>query len=326
MSMGHSHGHGHGHGAGAGHAHGHALHTHGALTTRAALASVAMAISLVGLKGWAAWQSGSTAMLGSLADTALDLVASLVTLVGVRIAAQPADDDHRFGHGKAEAVVALVQVIIITISALGIAWRSVDQLRHGATVGEPALGIGVSAIAIIATIALISYQRYVIAQTNSVAIKSDNLHYVSDLALNVAVIIALILDHYLAVRGADPAFGVLIALWLLYGAWQTTSHVLDQLMDKEWPAERKKQFIDIALTIPEAQGIHDLRTRTSGAHEFVQFHLWLEPDMTIAQAHDVMDRVEDELHKNFPNVEILIHPDPAGHADPVRFTPSEAAG
>jgi ferrous-iron efflux pump FieF len=310
--------HGHSH---AGHHHGG--HSHGALTTRAALASVAMALALVGLKGWAAWTTGSTAMLGSLADTALDLLASVITLIGVRVAAQPADDDHRFGHGKAEAVVALVQVIIISISALGIAWRAIDRLREGAVTAQAEQGIGVSIIAIVATLGLLAYQNMIIRRTGSVAIKADNLHYRSDLALNAAVIIALVLEQYMGIFGADPAFGIIIALWLIYGAWHTMHMVLDQLMDREWSADRKLHFVEVATRNPEAKGIHDLRTRTSGSHEFVQFHLWVRPDMTVLEAHDVMDRVEADLMREFPGVEILIHPDPEGHEDELGYIPSE---
>jgi ferrous-iron efflux pump FieF len=293
------------------------------LTTRAAIASVVMATALVGMKAWAAWTTGSTAMLGSLADTGLDLLASIITLIGVRVASRPADDDHRFGHGKAEAVVALFQVVIISVSALAIGWRAIERLRTGAVTTEAEYGIAVSAIAILATLALIAYQRMVVRKTGSVAIKADNLHYTSDLALNGAVIVALVLESYGGLHGADPLFGVLIAGWLLYGAWSTASHVLDQLMDKEWPAERKKQFIEVAMRIPEAAGIHDLRTRSSGAHEFAQFHLWMRGSLTLTEAHAVMDRVEAELAKEFPGVEILIHPDPEGHKDELAYTPSE---
>lgn len=296
----------------------------GSLTTKAAIASLCVAALLVSMKAWAAWTTGSTAMLGSLADTALDLLASVITLIGVRVASRPADDDHRFGHGKAEAVVALFQVIIISVSALGIGWRAIERLRAGAVTTEAESGIAVSAIAILATLALITYQRMVVRRTGSVAIKADSLHYSSDLALNSAVIVALLLESKAGLHGADPLFGVLIAGWLLYGAWTTASHVLDQLMDKEWPAERKKQFIEVAMRIPEAAGIHDLRTRTSGAHEFAQFHLWMDGKLTLTEVHAVMDRVEAELAKEFPGVEILIHPDPEGHRDELGYTPSES--
>ena len=290
-------------------------HQHGALTARAALASVATAAFLLVLKALAAWQTGSVAMLGSLADTALDLVASLVTLYGVRIAATPADHDHRFGHGKAEALAALFQVVLISLSAVGIGWRAVDRLIHRETTANAEYGIGVSLAAIAATLLLIWYQRRVIARTRSVAIEADKVHYQSDLLLNGSVIAALVLDQFLGVSGADPVLGMAIALWLAWGAWRASSRAVDQLMDKEWPEEKRSRFVEVAARHPELKGLHDLRTRTSGAHDFVQFHVWMDPDMTIAAAHDVVEEVEVKLAREFPGVEILIHIDPVGQVD-----------
>jgi ferrous-iron efflux pump FieF len=284
-------------------------------TIRAALASVATALFLLGLKAYASAQTGSVAMLGSLADTAFDLVASLVTLWSVRVAAQPADEDHRFGHGKAEALAALFQVSLITISAAGIGWRAIDRLISGETTAHAEYGIGVSIAALAATLLLIRYQRRVIAKTGSVAIRADNIHYASDLLLNGSVIAALVLDQYLGLRGADPLFGVGIAAWLMFGAWRAAGTAIDQLMDREWPQEKRQRFLAVAAQHPELKGIHDLRTRTSGTHDFVQFHVWVAPEMSVAAAHRVMDEVEAKLAKEFPGVEILIHPDPEGHQE-----------
>ncbi|MBB5684542.1 cation diffusion facilitator family transporter [Sphingobium boeckii] len=290
-------------------------HDHGRLTRNAALASVATALVLLALKLYAAAVTGSVAMLGSLADTALDLIASLVTLLGVRVAAQPADDKHRFGHGKAEAIAALFQVIVISMSALAIGARAISRLIAGEVTANAEYGIGVSIIALLVTFALLAYQRHVIARTRSIAIRADNVHYQSDLLLNGAVIAALVLDQYLGLGWIDPVFGVLIALWLLYGAWRASTQAIDQLMDKEWPAEKRQRFLDIAARHPEFIGIHDLRTRTSGSRDFVQFHVWVSPDMTIAEAHRAMDAMEATLMAEFPDTEIIIHPDPEGHND-----------
>ncbi len=285
------------------------------LTARAALASVATAIFLLTLKSIAAWKTGSVAMLGSLADSGLDLLASLVTLYGVRIASMPADHDHRFGHGKAEALAALFQVGLITASSVAIGWRAIVSLTADRPTESAELGIGVSLIAIAATFALLYYQRRVIARTRSVAIQADNVHYQSDLLLNLSVIAALVLDQYLGMTGADPVFGIAIALWLAWGAFRASSHAIDQLMDKEWPEEKRRRFVEVIARQPELKGIHDLRTRRSGAKDFVQFHVWVDPGMTVAEAHDVMDAVEARLEREFPGVEILIHVDPEGQVD-----------
>jgi ferrous-iron efflux pump FieF len=293
------------------------------LTRRAALASIAMALFLIGLKTWASLQTSSMAMLGSLADSGLDLVASLVVLLGVRVAAQPADADHRFGHGKAEALAALVQVVLIIFSALFIGYNSIERLLRGAQTADAELGIGVSLVAIALTFALITYQRHVIRRTGSVAIGTDRLHYASDLILNGSVIAALALDQYAGLPGADAVFGLLIALWLLWGAWTSSSHALDQLMDREWPDELRERFLAAAAEYPELAGLHDLRTRTSGTHHFAQFHVWVQADWTVREAHDCMDRIEEELQRRFPGTEILIHLDPEGHTDRETMLSSE---
>ena len=283
-----------------------------ALNRSAALASIAVALLLVGLKAWAAWSTGSTAMLGSLADTVLDLVASLATLAGVWVAAQPDDENHRFGHGKAEALAAMFQVVLISISALTLAVRAVDQWLGGHRPEEAEGGIAVSVIAMAATFALLAWQRHVIRKTRSLAIATDHVHYQSDLLLNLAVIAALALDQYAGISGADPAFGLAIAAWLGWGAWGASQQAIEQLMDHEWPEEKKQRFLEVVARHPELKGLHDLRTRTSGNRDFVQFHVAVDPQMTVRAAHDVMDDIEDKLLEEFPGIEILIHPDPEG--------------
>ena len=288
---------------------------HAKLTQRAALASVSMALFLLGLKSYAALETGSIAMLASVADTALDVVASLVTLFGVWVAALPADEDHRYGHGKAESLAALVQVGIIAVSAVGIAWRAVERLLAEQPTEDAEYGIAVSLVAIGATLCLLAYQRSVIRRTGSVAIQADHVHYQTDLLLNLSVIAAIVADQLVGMTGADPVFGILIAAWLLYGAVRASREAVDQLMDKEWSEERRIAFARTAGEHPASRGVHDLRTRTSGVHQFAQFHIWMDPLMTVAEAHDVMEEIEARLAREFPGVEVLIHLDPEGKVD-----------
>lgn len=285
------------------------------LAKSAALASMSVAAVLVAIKIWASWRTGSSAMLGSLADSALDLVASLTTFFGVWIAAFPADREHRFGHGKAEAVAAMVQVMLIGVSIVLILLHSVRQLAGGARIEAPDEGIAVSLIAIALTLGLLAWQRYVLRRTGSVAIKADHLHYQSDMLLNVAVIAALTLEGFGGLSGADPVFGFLIAGWLGYGAFRAAGEAVDQLMDHEWPEHRRRELVEAVARHPDVSNLHNLRTRRSGNRDFVQFHLDVDPDLSVVAAHDIVERVEHDLLRRFPQAEVLIHIDPAGHTD-----------
>ena len=284
-------------------------------TRAAATASITVAVVLVGAKLWATLASGSTAMLGSLADSGLDLVASLVTLLGVWFASQPADREHRFGHGKAEALAAMVQVVLIAVSASAIAVRSIQRLVDPQPVTAVTEGIAVSGFAILATIALLAFQRYVIVRTGSVAIRADHVHYQADVLLNVAVIAALALSRYAGLPLADPLFGLAIAVWLMWGAWGAAIEAVDQLLDREWPDDKRAAFVAAAAEHPELSNLHDLRTRTSGTRDFAQFHVDLPGTMSVAEAHAIIDRVEADLAARFPGTELLVHIDPEGHVD-----------
>ena len=248
-----------------------------------------------------------------------------MTLYGVHIAGQRADEQHRFGHGKAESLVALFQVALIAASAVALAARAGLGLASGGAPVEAEAGILVSLIATGATVALLAYQRFVIARTRSVAIGADHLHYQSDLALNGAVIVALLLDRLTHVGWADAAFGLGIALWLARGAWLSGRIAVDQLMDREWPEERRRALLDVAATIPALKGMHDLRTRSSGTDEFAQFHMPFPADTSLADAHATMEAVEAQLSGSFPETRFFIHLHPDGYVDPERALPTVIA-
>lgn len=282
------------------------------LATRA---SVAVALTLVVSKLAAYLTTGSVSLLSSLADSTTDLLASLVTLFGVAWAARPADEEHRFGHGKAEPLAALAQAAFITGSAVFLSVQAVDRLLAPEPLRQTPVAVGVMLFSIALTAALLLFQRHVVARTGSVAVKADRLHYASDLAMNAAVIAALLVAALTGWTAADALCGLAIAAWLLRGAGEVAREALDLLMDRELPEEERRRIIDQVLAHPAARGVHDLRTRTDGTHIFVELHVEFDPDASVRDAHRATEEIEAALVALLPNVEASIHQEPAGLQD-----------
>ncbi|MDZ4382125.1 MAG: cation diffusion facilitator family transporter [Parvibaculum sp.] len=282
------------------------------LMRRATLAAVAVAVVLIMLKGVVFWFTGSIAMLGTLTDSLLDGAASLLNLFAVRASLAPADREHRFGHGKAEALAGLGQSIFIFGSAAYIVFEAVRRLLDPQPVAYSGAGIAVVVIAIVLTLALVAYQRHVVSETRSLAIEADSIHYRGDLFMNLSVIAALVLSGYLGFHWADPAFGILIAALIAWSAAKIVINAFDQLMDREFSEEDRDRIMDIARQHPEVVNLHELRTRTSGIYSFIQFHLELDGGISLTEAHRISDEVESEVMTAFPGAEVIIHQDPAG--------------
>jgi ferrous-iron efflux pump FieF len=282
----------------------------------ATYASVAVASLLIAAK-FAAWlETGSVALLSSLIDSLLDIVASIVNLLAVRHALTPADREHRFGHGKAEPLAVLGQSAFITGSALLLLAEAVRRLIQPVPVENPPAGIAVMAFSIVVTIALVLYQRYVVRRTGSIAITADELHYRSDLILNISVIAALILSGTFGLSVLDPLFGAAIGVWIIYSAARLARLSLVQLMDRELPDDEREKIRAIAQSHPEVAAAHDLRTRVAGPTAFIQIHIEMDGDISLARAHVISDEVEERLRAAYPNAEIMIHQDPEGVEEP----------
>jgi len=278
-------------------------------------ASMAVASTLIVAKLVAYWLTDSISLLSSLIDSSTDLMASTVAFVGVRQALRPADVDHRFGHGKAEAVAALAQAMFITGSGLFLAAEAVRRLRAPEHIDSGIVAVAVMVMSIILTLGLVVFQRHVVKITGSVAVGADHLHYSGDLLMNVAVIAAIVLTSWTGIAILDPLFGLGIAGFLLFGASRILREALDVLMDRELPPEERERIEKIIRGRNEVADVHDLRTRRSGTAEFVEFHMEVDPAMTVAAAHDIADAVEHEIAAAFPTAEIIIHQEPQGLAD-----------
>lgn len=297
-----------------------AIQQHNAqLMRRATYASLSVAIILIAIKLGAYLATGSMAMFSTLLDSVLDAAASLINMLAVRAALTPADREHRFGHGKAEPLAGLGQAAFITGSALFLMVGAVRSLWAPQAIENSALGIGVMGVSIILTLALVHYQRQVIRQTASLAIHADALHYVGDLLINVAVIAALLLSTFWKWHLADPLFALGIALYILRTAWQIITGSLDQLMDRELPEEDRVRIAQLASSHPEVLDFHDLRTRTAGQYVFIQFHLGLNSQLSLRQAHRVTKEAEAKVLSAFPQAEIIIHQDPIDQSSPTQI-------
>lgn len=283
-----------------------------ALMRLATRAAVACAVLLIAVKTWAYLHTGSVALLSSLADSALDLLASGLNLIAVRFALTPADDLHRFGHGKAEPLSGLGQAAFVAGSAVLIIVQAISRLHDTAPVTDAGLGIGVTLLSIAVTLGLVTLQRYVIARTSSMAVSADSLHYTGDLLLNASVIAALALASMPGLAWADPVFGIAISVFILVNAIRIAIRSVDALMDKELPTEERERIIAIALQHPKAKRVHELRTRSSGMQKHIQMHIVLDPTLTLLEAHRICDDVEKAIEGEFPGVDIIIHEDPDG--------------
>lgn len=287
-----------------------------ALTRRVTLLSIATASVLVALK-LAAWlASGSTALLASMADSALDLVASLITAWAVRYAAEPPDAEHRFGHGKAEAFASLMQAGLVFASAALVAREAVGDLMAPHPLRAEGWAVAVMALSTVLTFGLISAQTHVLRRTRSVAVAGDRAHYASDLASNVVGLAGIAASAWLGLNGLDAAAALVIAALLLWSAIGVFREAANQLMDRELPDEDRAQIVRLATEDPRLSDVHQLRTRASGPYVHIQMHVDLDPQLTLEAAHAAIVAAENRILKVFPAADIIIHADPRGRAEP----------
>lgn len=297
-----------------------------AAVTRAITAwSVATATVLIALKAFALWQSGSVAILSSLADSALDLVASLITFWAVRYAAAPPDAEHRFGHGKAEAVASLVQAALVFASAALVGREAIDRLLNPVAVAQGGWAVAVMAVSIVLTGLLVSAQTRALKQAGSVAVEGDRAHYFADLAGNAVALIGVAGAAWLNLPWLDAAAGILVCLWLLWGAFGVLRSAADHLLDRGLEPTQQARIAALAADSEAVIGVHQLRTRVSGPVVMIQMHMDLDPRLSLEAAHEVMLAAEDRILAEYPAADILIHPDPRGRAGPHGGAFSETA-
>ncbi|GLQ30505.1 cation diffusion facilitator family transporter [Litoribrevibacter albus] len=285
------------------------MHDYARLTVLAGWVATGTALFLIATKVVAVMMTGSSSVLASLTDSLLDLAASAANLYALKLAVQPADKEHRFGHGKAEGLAGLAQGTFISGSCVLLVLHAMDRILEPQPVRQPEIGIVVMIISMIATLALVSFQHYVAKVTGSLAIKGDSLHYKGDLLMNLAILVALVLASY-GFNEVDGWFALCIAVYILYSAWCIGKEAVNALMDTALDDDSHYLIKDTVMNHPRVHGMHELRTRQSGPTKFIQFHLELDDFIPLSEAHQVSDEVEASLRDAFPDADILIHQDP----------------
>lgn len=279
------------------------------LVKAAALCATGLASTLLIIKIFAWWHTGSVSVLAALVDSLMDLAASLTNLFVVRYSLQPADEEHTFGHGKAESLAALAQSMFISGSALFLFLTGFQHLVSPEPLQDPGIGIWVTLVALCSTLILVTFQRWVVRKTHSQAIRADMLHYQSDVMMNGAILIALALSWY-GFHWADALFALGIGVYILYSALRMGYEAVQALLDRALPDNERQQIIDLVMSWPGVIGAHDLRTRQSGPTRFIQLHLEMEDMMPLMEAHILAEQVERALLHRFPGADVLIHQDP----------------
>ena len=275
---------------------------------------VATLLALAKFAGWIL--TGSMALLAAAIDAMVDAGASVVTLLGVRYAQQPPDHDHRFGHGKGEAVAAFTQATFLAGAAVTLAFQSIERLFSPVQLESLTIGVWVIVASLAAACGLVALQTYVVRKTGSTAIRADRAHYATDIAFNTAILAALAVTEWTGWTSADPIFALGIAGYMLWSAHGIVGEALEQLLDRELPSEARRRIKDTVRACPGVRDIHDLRTRFSGDRIFVEYHLEVDPGASVAEGHAIGDATEVAVQKLLPGqVEATAHIEPHGILD-----------
>lgn len=275
----------------------------------AGYAAIGIAGILIVIKLTAWLLSGSVSVLASLVDSTMDSLVSIINFIAIRYAMAPADEDHRFGHGKAESIAGLVQAAFISGSAGFLFLHAIDKILNPQPISHTGIGLGIMGISLVLTIVLVGFQQYVVKRTGSAAVEADSLHYLSDIMANGSVIIALLAAQW-GYQHIDAGLGIIIAAFILRTAWQIGGRSLRLLLDEELGPEVWQSVARIVDENPDVQGYHQLRTRQSGHIMFVQLHIELDKHMPLLQAHAITEEIEEAIRSRYPNADVLIHTDP----------------
>ncbi len=282
------------------------------LEKKATVVSSITATILVLIKLFIGIASGSVAVLASAIDSVLDLAVSTFNYFALHNSEKEPDATFNYGRGKIEALASVIEGLIITLSGLYILYSAIDKLMHGHQTSYLEESIIVMLISLIITGALVLYLDYVAKKTASMVIRSDALHYKTDLYSNGVILISLVVIHFTDFYAIDSILGILIALFIIYSAYDLIKHGVLMLMDVAMHNDTVDKIKEIIEKNPNITSYHELLTRASGKDAFVSVHLVFNISTSLFDAHRVCDTIEKEIKKidDTMNWNLVIHPDP----------------
>lgn len=286
--------------------------------SRTAALSVLSNSILVIFKLVVGFYSGAVSVLSEAIHSAVDLVAALIAFFAVRASGKPADEEHTFGHGKFENLSAAVEGLLIFVAAGWIIFESVNKLIHPEPVSNIQWGVLVMGISAITNL-FISRQLFKVGkETDSAALMADGWHLRTDVWTSAGVAVGL--ASYLFgkwyfpdtnLEWIDPVIAIGVAVLIVRAAWKLTSEAVTYLLDASLPEEEERSIrLIIDKMNPQVLNFHNFKTRKAGSERFVEFHLVVNKDLTVRQAHDICDDITARIKSQFPKTEVMIHTEP----------------
>lgn len=281
----------------------------------AAVMSIVVAAAVMALKYLAYWVTGSVALYSDALESIVNLITAVVALYAIHIAAQPADRRHQFGHHKAEYFSAVLEGVLIVVAALLIFHEAYDAFLRPRALAEPMRGLAINAVATAINAGwsyfLLTWGR----RQRSPALVADGWHLVTDVATSVGVIVGLLLAMLTGWQTLDPALAALVGANILWAGWRLVRESVSGLMDEAVTAEVARHIRQVISTNAEgALEAHDVKTRAAGRVTFIELHLVVPGNMTVAASHEICDRIEMALTDAVPGAQVLIHVEPEEEA------------
>ncbi len=270
---------------------------------------------MVIIKSLAWWKSKSMSIGGSLLDSVIDCFTSLMNFFVLRYARSPADKEHRFGHGKAEAIASLAQAPILLLSGLYFSGQSAYRLMVPQALIIDGWCLAIMGISTFITLIIVLAQQYTLRRYDSLILKTDNLHYRADMLLNIGVFISIYISRTWHVVWIDSIAGICLGLYITYTGYDVAKDALNMLMDKELDDNTREIILDQAKQHPNVMDVHDLRTRDASGQYFIQLHLVMDAFISLSDAHKIVVEVEKKIRAILPKADILIHADPDNDQD-----------